>query len=194
KARSSIVITMDGDTKISFGHHARSSQEANEAMNARSNGDTDRPEFMITLGLLPPYTLDDVKSAYRAKVLHTHPDRGGATADFLKIHEASEGAVEYVWCCGDRRKWIATQVECHLRQREAAAEIERLGGQVEFEELDWLQRSVGDFALLADRLRVVRLRNTAADDAFLTFLAEQPCRTPYLCELDLASTRITDKG
>src|SRR5262249_8332230 len=139
-------------------------------------------------------TLEDVKSAYRDKVWHAHPDRGGATTDFLKIQEAYEQAVEYVAFCGDRRKWIAVQVECHLRQREAAAEVERLGGQVEFEEIDWLKRSVGDFALLADRLRVIRLRNAAADDAFMTFLAEQPPRTPYLTELDLAGSRVTDKG
>jgi hypothetical protein len=98
-------------------------------MNAKSNGSTSRPEFMATLGLLPPYTLDDVKSAYREKVWHAHPDRGGAASDFLKIQEAYERAVEYVEFCGDRRKWIATQVECYLRQQEAVAEVERLGGQ-----------------------------------------------------------------
>jgi hypothetical protein len=60
--------------------------------------------------------------------------------------------------------------------------------------MDWLKRSIGDFALLADRLRVILLRNAAADDAFMTFLARQPTRTPYLIELDLAGSRITDKG
>ena len=52
----------------------------------------------------------------------------------------------------------------------------------------------GDFAVLVERLRVIRLRDTAADDAFLMFLTEEPARTPYLFELDLAGTRITDKG
>ena len=48
--------------------------------------------------------------------------------------------------------------------------------------------------MLIERLRVIRLRNTAADDAFMNFLAEKLSRTPYLTELDLADTRISDKG
>jgi hypothetical protein len=158
------------------------------------NNESGRPDFMATLGLLPPYTLSDVKSAYRAKAMETHPDRGGASADFIKIHEAYKRALEYVQFTGDRRKWIADQVERHLRQQEAAAEVKRLGGRTEFQEADWLKHLVGDFAQLADRLRVIELQNTAADDAFLAFLAEEPSRTPFLMELNLAGTRITDKG
>src|SRR6516162_3224494 len=111
-------------------------------MTARFSCDTGPPEFMGTLSLLPPYSLDDVKAAYRAKVLRAHPDRGGSIGEFLKIQEAYERAVEYVGYCGDRRNWIASHVDSYLRQREAAAEVERLGGQVEFEEVDWLRQSV----------------------------------------------------
>jgi hypothetical protein len=153
-----------------------------------------RPAFMVTLGLLPPYTLSDVKSAFRVKALETHPDRGGAKADFMKIHEAYNQAMEYVQFTGDRRRWIADQVECHLRQQEVAAEVERLGGQTEFEEPDWMMPCVGDFVVLADRLRVIKLQNTAADDAFLAFLAGQSPRAPYLTDLNLAGASVTDKG
>jgi hypothetical protein len=163
-------------------------------MPAKFSCDTGPLEFMTTLSLLPPYSLDDVKSAYRAKVLQTHPDRGGTIRDFLKVQEAYEQAVEYVACCGDRRKWIADHVDFYMRQREAADEVERLGGQVEFEEIEWLRQSVGDFAWLAERLRIIRLGNTDADDVFLSFLAEQPQRTPYLVELDLSGTQVSDKG
>jgi hypothetical protein len=162
-------------------------------MTARPNCDI-RPESMDILGLLPPYALDDVKVAYRAKALETHPDRGGTMGEFLKVQEAYERAVEFVAYCGDHRKWIADHIETYLRQREADAKVERLGGQVEFEEVDWLKQSVGDFAVLVERLRVIRLRNTAADDDLMNFLAEQPSRTPYLIELDLANTRISDSG
>ena len=102
--------------------------------------------------------------------------------------------MEFVAYCGDHRKWIANHVEAYLQQREAAANVERLGGEVEFEEVDWLKQSVGDFAVLIERLRVIRLRNTAADDALMKFLAEKLSRSPYLTELDLAGTRISDKG
>jgi hypothetical protein len=162
--------------------------------NSPNNNDAGRPEFMATLGLLPPYTLSDVKAAYRVKALETHPDRGGTNADFIRIHEAYKRAMEYVEFTGDRRKWIADQVECHLRQREVAAEVERLGGRTQFEEVGWLQHHVGDFAQLAERLRVIRLQGTTADDSFLALLAGKPPRTPYLTELNLAGTQITDAG
>lgn len=163
-------------------------------MSAKPMCDVGPLEFMATLSLLPPYSLDDVKSAYRAKALETHPDHGGTIDRFLKVQEAYERAVEYVTCCGDRRKWIADHVDSYRRQREAADKVERLGGTVEFEEVDWLRQSVGDFAWLAERLRVIRLRNTAADDDLLVYLFEEPLRTPYLVELDLAGTRVSDKG
>jgi hypothetical protein len=153
-----------------------------------------RPDFMVALGLLPPYTLSDVKSAYRTKALATHPDRGGTSDDFIKIHQAYQQAMEYVAYTGDRRRWIADQVDCHLRQREVVHAVERLGGRIEFEQADWLKPHVGDFILLAERLRVISVPKTGADDAFLTFLAERPRRAPYLTELNLAGTCITDKG
>ncbi len=149
---------------------------------------------MVALGLLPPYTLSDVKSAYRAKALATHPDRGGASDDFIKIHPTYQQAMEYVEYIGDRRQWIAGQVDCYLRQHEVVEAVERLGGRTEFEEADWLKPHVGDFVLLAERLRVISVPNTVADDAFLTFLTERLRHVSYLTELNLAGTCITDKG
>lgn len=156
--------------------------------------DKGRPVFMVALGLLPPYALSDVKTAYRAKAMATHPDRGGSRHAFQKIQEAYQHAMEYVQATGDRRHWIADQVECYMRQEEAAAEVKRLGGRTEFEEVDWLKPYIGDFISLAERLRVIRLPNTPADDAFLTFLAGPPSRAPYLTELNLAGTAVTDAG
>jgi Leucine Rich repeat len=163
-------------------------------MNTPSSDDLSRPDFMATLGLLPPYTLSDVIAAYRLKALETHPDRGGTKADFLKIHEAYRQAVEFVQFDGDRRKWIADQVECHLRQQEVVAVVDRLRGQTEVKEPDWMRPCVGDFIVLADRLCVVDLQNTSVDDAFLSFLAGPTPRAPYLTDLNLAGTRVTDKG
>jgi hypothetical protein len=164
-------------------------------MSAQTNSPPGRPEFMAVLGLLPPYTLEDVKAAYRVKVLEAHPDRGGDAAAFGKIEEAYERAIEYVSFRGDRRGWIAGQVQPYLRQQEVATEVERRGGQAQCEQTDWLKRSFGDgFAMLAERLRVIRLRGPGADDAFLTYLGEEPKRTPYLIELDLAGSQVTDQG
>lgn len=157
--------------------------------------DFDRPAFMVTLGVLPPYTREDVDAAYRGLVLQVHPDRGGTVGDFLKVQEAYDRAVEYVRFHSGRRGWIAAQVENYVRQEKAVDEVRRLGGTVETEEIDWMKRSLGDgFAMLTDRVRVIRLPESAADDAFIGFLAGPPSRTPYLLELSLAGTRITDEG
>ena len=56
----------------------------------------DRPDFMVALGLLPPYSPADVKQAYFEKVKTAHPDKGGNVADFLKLQEAFRQATEYV--------------------------------------------------------------------------------------------------
>ena len=52
-------------------------------MTAKPICDSGPLEYMATLSLLPPYSLDDVKAAYRAKVLETHPDHGGTIAAIL---------------------------------------------------------------------------------------------------------------
>jgi hypothetical protein len=150
---------------------------------------------MAVLGLLPPYTLEDVKAAYRVKVLEVHPDRGGDPEDFIRLQGAYELALEHVASRGDRRAWIARQVDSHLRQEEIAAEVGRLGGVVLRESIDWLNRSFGDgFVSLADRIRLIRLHGVEAGDGFLAFLGKQPRRAPYLTELDVAGCRITDRG
>jgi hypothetical protein len=164
-------------------------------MDLQHTNDLNRPAFMVTLGLLPPYSPEDVEAAYRSRVWTAHPDRGGNVADFLKLQQAYEQALEYVRFRADRRLWIGAHVEKHVRQQEAADAVARLGGQVEIEEIDWMRHSVGnDFAQLASRLRTIRLQDSRADDAFLTFLAGPPPRVPSLLELSLAGTRITDKG
>jgi hypothetical protein len=160
---------------------------------ASAGGPSQRPEFMLVLGLLPPYTLEDVREAYRQKAFAAHPDRGGDAAEFNRLSEAYDRAIEYVTLQGDRRAWIAAQVECHLAQEEAAAEVRRRGGQVEYENMAWVKATWGEgFELLADRLRSIRARGLADGDAFLTFLSGR--HLPYLSGLDLANSRVTDSG
>jgi hypothetical protein len=150
----------------------------------------DRPSFMAVLGLLPPYELADVRAAYRDKVLVVHPDRGGDTADFIRLKQAYDQAVEYTTFHGSRRAWIAARVETHLQQEEVVAEVLRRGGRVEFERFGWMEKSFGEgFPLLAERLRHVYVRDMADGDRFLAFLADH--RLPYLVGLDVAGSRVS---
>jgi hypothetical protein len=152
-----------------------------------------RPDCMVELGLLPPYVMEDVREAYRQKALGTHPDRGGDAAAFSRLSKAYDRALEYVRFQGDRRAWIANQVEWHLLQEEVAAEIRSRNGEVEFEHMDWVKASWGDgFEVLASRLRTVRMRGLRDGDAFLAYLGSR--QLPYLTGLDLAGSHITDAG
>jgi hypothetical protein len=148
---------------------------------------------MAVLGLLPPYELADVKAAYRDKALLAHPDRGGDPADFIRLKQAYDQAVEYATFHKSRRAWMAAQVERHLRQEEVIAEVLRRGGRVEVERFPWMERSWGDgFALLAERVRHVYVRDMADGDRFLAFLADH--RPPYLVGLDVAGSRVSGEG
>src|SRR5258707_5777866 len=102
-------------------------------MNQLQSPPDERPEFMVYLGLLPPYTVDDVHKAYKARALAVHPDRGGSTADFLALQENYGRAQEYVRFQEGRRNWLSAQVEPDLRQQEIIAAVDVLGGQVEIE-------------------------------------------------------------
>ncbi len=149
---------------------------------------------MAYLGLLPPYSLEDLHKAYKARALTVHPDRGGSAADFLALQENYGRAQEYVKFQEGRRNWLSAQVEPYLRQQEIVAEVERRGGRVEIENLDWMERSFGDFATLAERLRAIKLRDCPDGDEFLKYLADNAGHLKYLSGLDLAGSAVTDAG
>jgi hypothetical protein len=50
------------------------------------------PAFDI-LGLTPPFTIDDVKAAYRAKAKESHPDAGGDANAFNQVETAYRTAL-----------------------------------------------------------------------------------------------------
>lgn len=152
----------------------------------------ERPDFMVALSLLPPYSLEDIHKAYRARAREVHPDRGGATADFLKLQDFYERAQSYVKFQEGRQQWLATRVEPYIQQQEVVAEVERRGGHVEIESLDWMKRPFGDFSILAERLRRITLRDVPDGDAFLRYLAENSRQLPYLFDLDVAGSTIND--
>jgi hypothetical protein len=153
-----------------------------------------RPPFMVTLGLLPPYSREDVHAAYREKAKAIHPDRGGSASDFEELHQAYERAQEYLRFHLERRKWLASQVERYAEQDHVVNEVRRLGGTAEVEEIDWIKRSFGDFSVVTERLRGIRLRGQAAGDAFLKYLVEQAAALEYLLWLDVSGSQVSDQG
>jgi hypothetical protein len=153
-----------------------------------------RPDFLVILGLLSPCSAEDVHRAYKARAATLHPDHGGSQADFLKLQDAYGQAQEYAKFQEGRQKWLASQVEQYVAQQAIVSEVERRGGRVEIEHLAWMQRTFGDFALLAERLRGIVLHDCAEADELLRYLAEQAANLRHLRDLDLAQSLVSDAG
>jgi hypothetical protein len=154
-----------------------------------------RPEFMATLGLLPPYSLEDVHEAYRTQAKITHPDRGGDAAQFEQLHEAYERALEYVRFHGSRRRWIGARVEEYIRREAVIAEVQRRGGRVDIEANAWIRQDLGEeFAQLVDKLVGIHWHGPQVDDEALAYLAQERATLQTLRVLDLAGSRVTGRG
>jgi len=98
-----------------------------------------RPDFMVVLGLMPPYAEEDVKAAYRAKAKHLHPDHGGSAEAFRELHAAFEKAQVYLSFRSDRRNWIANQVQGYLVVGEMIERLKGFGAEVTSDPIDWLK-------------------------------------------------------
>src|SRR4051812_26801037 len=107
----------------------------------------DRPDFLAVLGLMLPCTEEDVKQAYLAKAKIAHPDAGGDVAQFVALQSAFERALEYSRFHAGHRRWLASSMDRYVEQAAVINQIQQLGGKVEVEGIDWLEREVGlDFA------------------------------------------------
>ena len=86
-----------------------------------------RLECMVTFGLSPPYTLEDVKAAYYSRARRVHPDHGGSAESFRQLHDAFEQAQEYVAFRGNRRGWIAGKMDGYVSLLAAVERVEAIG-------------------------------------------------------------------
>lgn len=155
----------------------------------------DRPEFLKTLGVMLPCTVDDVKQAYLAKSKTAHPDAGGDTATFVRIQEAFDRATEYAQFHASRTRWLAACIARYATQEEFSEELKRRGGSVETEKSHWLAAEIGeDFAQVLDKIVAVELTGPQVDDETLAFLVDHREVLSTLRRLNLTGSRISDKG
>jgi hypothetical protein len=59
---------------------------------ARSEGEAPRPSIWTTLRVTSHVSAAELKSAFRARALETHPDRGGTAESFREVQRAYEEA------------------------------------------------------------------------------------------------------
>jgi hypothetical protein len=152
-----------------------------------------RPTFMARLGLLPPYTEEDVKQAYLEKAKTAHPDRGGSPAAFHEIQTAFEQARHYVQMRKDRRAWIASQMDAYVRVQSVVARLrEQYGVEVGWDDLKWIEQSFGDFAHLVDRVVWIRLENSSAADEMIRDLVQHQSALLHLQRLELSDCHVSE--
>ena len=154
-----------------------------------------RPEFLTTLGLIPPCTVEDVRQAYLAKVKTAHPDVGGDPAEFRKLHEAYERATQWAKFRASRIDWLSNWVEKYVEQDALVAEIQHRGGKVHTEGVDWLRRSFGDdFSVVAEKVSGIDFAGPTVDDTTLSWLGSHRAALTALKSLNLSRSAITDAG
>ncbi len=153
-----------------------------------------RPPFMMVLGLLPPYTINDVKQAYMDKVKMAHPDHGGKVAEFRRIQEAYEQAQEFLAIQTDRRSWIANQMDRYVAQQDLERRLRELGAKLDIRYTEWLQKSFGDFAELTATIESMELVDTPVGNAAVLLLVENKASLSRLKRLVLAGCGVTDEN
>lgn len=154
-----------------------------------------RPEFMISLGLNPPYTENDVKQAYRQKAKSAHPDAGGSQEAYMALHDAYQQALDYAKFHASRTRWIADEVEIYTKRVSILTDVEAMGGVVTMQRLEGLRTWVGeDFSQLKDRLIAIQMRGKSISDASLQCLIDGAEALNDVQHLDLAHSSITSAG
>ncbi len=158
----------------------------------RSSNDaaSNRPAFAVTLGLLPPYTMDDVKRAYREKVKDAHPDRGGDRGTFDRIQGAYEEAGAYLKFRSDRRHWIAARMDEYLAVMSLLERLNALGAEVDSSTLDWVKHSFGDFANLTVSITGIQLHDSKNAAEMVDLMIREQASLPGLKRLSLAGCQI----
>lgn len=150
---------------------------------------------MVVLGLMPPYTADEVKQAYLSRVKTAHPDAGGSEADFLKLQQAFEEANAYLGDHATRWTWVAYRVEIYAKQQTLATRLANLGANVEIEVAPHLVNRWGeDFAHLADEIVAIHLHGRQFTDETIGMLVEASDSLSKLRVLGLRDTRISEAG
>ena len=151
-----------------------------------------RPDYMIVLGVAPPYTEEDINQAFRVQAKRVHPDHGGSSREFHALQTAYEKAKQYVEFRADRRQWIAGKMTAYLNTREVIEAMEQLGAQVTSNAVDWLEKSFGDFAQLTETITAVRLEHSVDADDLILYMVAHRDELGGMTRLELPGCSVSD--
>ncbi|MFG0335174.1 MAG: DnaJ domain-containing protein [Maioricimonas sp. JB049] len=155
-----------------------------------------RPEFMVALGLLPPYSESDVRKAYREKARRLHPDAGGDAEAFKALRAAYERALDHLVFHESRRTWLGNRVERYCQRQTLMAFIESYGGDFELHRpssYHVVEYGI-DFADMMREIVFIRLTGPEVTDQTLDLLQKMGQVTEEIQSLDLSDSCVTDHG
>ncbi|MGD9854472.1 MAG: DnaJ domain-containing protein [Planctomycetaceae bacterium] len=160
-----------------------------------SRGAVPRPIFMRALGLLPPYSVADVKKAYRTKAGQLHPDAGGDPEAFKALHTAYQQALDYAQFRESRRQWLGNRIEVYAARRNVIESIERLGGRCELGSIDnYLEEFGRDFAEVLRELNGIELSGLHITDETLEWIESLGSAAIEVRTLAVKGTRVSSSG
>ncbi len=152
-----------------------------------------RPPCMVRLRLMPPYTLEDVKQAYRQEAKTAHPDAGGSQSAFNDLQTVYEQAQEFVEFYGDRRHWIGKLTERYIRQCECTGALEEFGAKIELDQENWRREAMEDFSVLTQIIIGIRWNREHSTQELFSILERYDNCLTKLRLLDLTGSDYSDR-
>jgi hypothetical protein len=149
---------------------------------------------MKRLGLMPPYTKEDVHKAYKENAKTVHPDHGGDPVSFNRLRDAHDRAMEYVEFRASRRDWLSAQVEHYTQYLDFVGDLESRGCTLIVEAEDWRQRSWGDFAQVTERILAVHANGPKFNDELAEYLHSNRQFLGSIRLIDISESELTDAG
>ncbi len=154
-----------------------------------------RPSSIRVLGLLPPYSVTDVKKAFHAKAARLHPDAGGDPAEFKALHFAYERALDHARFQDSRREWLGSRIERYAAREFVINQIRNIGGTCRIGALDdYLDEFGSDFAEVVRELIAVEISGPNITDDTLSWIDSVSQVGPEVRTLAVRNANISSKG
>lgn len=157
-------------------------------------GVENRPEFMRALGLLPPYAIEDVESAYAEKLARLQQE--GTSGELAKnsLRAAYDSALDFARFRESRRGWMGEHIERYTARQAVTERILEAGGRfVLQDEGRYLWLYGPDFAQIMRQLVYVELAGPGVTDASLDILSDEQIANEIVV-LELRGSAISDAG
>lgn len=153
-----------------------------------------RPEFMKVLGLLPPYAVEDVDTAYSEKLDRLQQEGTSGELARTALKAAYDSALDFARFRESRRGWMGDHIARYTARQAVTDQILESGGRFILQDASrylWLYGP--DFAEIMRQLVFVELTGPGITDASLAALSDEQVGYEIVV-LTLRDSAISDAG